>query len=259
MMSIENPEVRESISRLLLAMADDELILGQRDAEWCGHAPILEEDIAFANIALDEIGHAGLWYGVLAGLLDEDRDTYPDHLVYLRRPEEFRNSQFVELPPGDWAFTIIRQYLFDALEVCRLALLVSSSYRPIAEVAEKVQKEEIYHFRHTSAWVRRLGLGTEESRRRMQDALEHLWGYTGGLFDTSGDAGHAGDPDVLLPGDQVEREWRLRVEPFLRESGLRVPALSDNVRSPRSVHTEHHRTMILELQSVVRQYPEASW
>ena len=147
----------------ILSLADDELILGHRDSEWCGHAPILEEDIAFANLALDEIGHANLWYGLLAGILEQDPLTYPDQLVYFRRPNDYRNIQMVELPNGDWAFSMLRQYLLDAAELVRLNALAQSQFIPLAEVAAKILKEELYHHRHSSAWVRRLGLGTATS------------------------------------------------------------------------------------------------
>jgi ring-1,2-phenylacetyl-CoA epoxidase subunit PaaC len=258
-MMIENPDLRQTLADHLLALADDEFILGQRDAEWCGHAPILEEDIAFANIALDEIGHAGLWYGVLAALQGEDSDTYPDQLVYRRDPEGFCNAQFVELPRGDWAFTILRQYLFDELEVCRLGRQVKSEYRPIAEVAEKVQKEEAYHLRHTLAWVRRLGLGTDESRVRMQNALDSIWGYCGQLFQLGPSEKVLIESGYLPASHELEREWREKVESTLQESGLHIPTIHAAPPPSRSEHTGGHRTLILELQSVVRQHPEASW
>src|SRR5512145_104879 len=109
-----------AMRELLLALADDELVLGHRASEWCGHAPILEEDIAFANLALDELGHASLWYGLLAELRGQDPDSYPDLLIYWRPPQDFRCTQLIELPPGDWAFSMLRQYLFDAAESVRL-------------------------------------------------------------------------------------------------------------------------------------------
>ncbi|MFQ5576791.1 MAG: 1,2-phenylacetyl-CoA epoxidase subunit PaaC, partial [Anaerolineae bacterium] len=172
----------QALIKTLLAMADDELILAHRNSEWTGHAPILEEDIAFSNIAQDELGHAVLWYGLLADLSAEDPQTYPDRLAFFRDAPDYRNLQLVELPKGDWAFTIVRQYLFDAAEAVRLPQLARSEYAPLAEIAAKIQREEIYHYRHTAAWLKRLGLGTEESHCRMQTALNALWPYTGQLF-----------------------------------------------------------------------------
>jgi ring-1,2-phenylacetyl-CoA epoxidase subunit PaaC len=166
-----NDDLKEILRRKLLAMADDELVLAHRNSEWTGHAPILEEDIAFSNIAQDELGHAGLFYNIIQALTEE----VPDQLVFFREAAEFRNVQMVELPKGDWAFSMVRQYLFDAFEMVRATQLVNSSYRPLADVAAKIRQEELYHYRHTSNWVHRLGLGTEESHGRMQTALDQLW------------------------------------------------------------------------------------
>src|SRR5258708_18951852 len=166
------------VAAYLLALADDELILGPRDSEWTGHAPILEEDIAFANIAQDEIGHASLWYGLAHGLGGAETDR----MVFFRSPGEYRNAPLVELPKGDWAFSMLRQYLFDAAEAERLPLLAASSHRPLAEAAAKIRTEEIYHLRHTRAWIERLAQGTNESRNRVQAALDLLWPYALQLF-----------------------------------------------------------------------------
>src|SRR5436190_23237046 len=144
----------------LLGMADDEMVLGHRDSEWCGHAPILEEDIAFANLALDELGHAIIWYQLVADLMGKDPNVLPDELAYQRPAADFQNVRMVELPKGDWAFTLMRQYLFDTYEAVMLEKMAESQYEPLAGAAAKIRKEEIYHQRHSSAWVHRLGLGT---------------------------------------------------------------------------------------------------
>lgn len=253
------PEVRTALASRLLAAADDELILGHRNSEWCGHAPILEEDIAFANIGLDEIGHAVLWYGLLAELHEESQETYPDQLVYKRPASEFRNIQLVELPKGDWAFTILRQYLFDAAEAHFLEAYLESEYRPIVEVAARVRKEEIYHHRHTSSWVRRLGLGTVESNRRMQAALVELWAYSLQLF-------------VPIPGDdfliaegffpdprKVGSVWQEAVQPFLETAGLTIPMGEVGTVPSRNVHSEHLVPLISDLQSVLQSNADAVW
>ena len=151
-------EAEGLLNCLLLAMADDELILGHRNSEWTGHAPILEEDIAFANIAIDEMGHARLWYE----LYGQRIGSAVDDLVFFRDPPDFRNVRLVELPRGDWAFSMLRQYLFDAFELARAEALLQSSYRPLAEMAAKIRQEERYHYRHSESWVRRMGLGTAE-------------------------------------------------------------------------------------------------
>ncbi len=252
-----NPELKDALAAYLIALADDELILGHRDSEWCGHAPILEEDIAFANIALDEIGHARVWYELAADLLGKDRETYPDELVYRRAASDFRSTQFVELPKGDWAFSMLRQYLFDSFEMVRLDLLVHSAYQPIADVAAKIRVEEIYHLRHTSAWVRRLGLGTEESNRRMQAACDHLVRASIGLS-----ANHLGE--VLTRGYvpsqlSILTRWGQTVLPFLQQSGLTVPPLFNIAPQSREQHSEYLAPLLADLQQVARAYPDAKW
>ncbi len=252
-------ELKDALAAYLLALADDELILGHRDSEWCGHAPILEEDIAFANIALDEIGHAMIWYGILTDLLGEDQETYPDRLVYQRDGVDFRPTQFVELPKGDWAFSMLRQYLFDSAEKLRLEAMLTSQYTPIAEAAAKIRTEEIYHLRHTSAWVRRLGLGTAESNLRMQRALNELWRFALQLFEGTSDerllveAGFVPDTSVL------RTEWMKAVSEHLRAAGLRVPEKTICGIDSREDHSEYLLPLVKTLQEVSRLYPDARW
>ena len=252
------PELKNFLAETLLILGDDELILGHRDSEWCGHAPILEEDIAFANLALDEIGHAMVWYGLLAELRDEDPESYADQLVFQRDAADFRSAQFVELEKGDWAFSMIRQYLFDAAEMIRLKALAESNYQPLAEAAGKIYKEEIYHYRHTSAWVRRLGLGTEESQRRMQTALDSLWGYALGLFVPSD-----GETPLVVAGcipssEAVKSAWLEKVTAYLKDSGLTIPD-SQPVGDDRKKHHESFTALIEAMQRVARLDPTATW
>lgn len=248
--------VTQALADRLLAMADDELILAHRNSEWAGHAPILEEDIALANIALDEMGHAAIWYGLRAELTGED----PDQLVFFRHPGAYRNVQMVELPKGDWAFTLVRQYLFDAAESALLPHLRAGTYQPLAEAAAKIATEEVYHLRHSSLWLRRLGLGTEESHERTQAALDTLWPYAGQLF-------------APLPGDEllisaaiipqqslVQREWATVAQSFLTACNLRIPDNALPHRAiPRTEHTEHLMRLLAEMQSVARLDPAAEW
>lgn len=251
-------ELRDALAAKLLAMADDEMILGHRNSEWCGHAPILEEDIAFANIALDEMGHATVWYKLLADLIGEDRETFPDRLVFRRATAEFRCTQLVELPKGDWAFTMLRQYLFDAAESIWLWHLSQSRYQPLADAAAKIQKEEIYHLRHTSAWVKRLGLGTEESNRRMQTALNQLWVYLLPLFTPLPDETPLVEAGFIPEAAEVQQVWSSRVEPYLREAGLTIPAGS-GMSASRKTHTENLAPLLENMQEVARQHPGARW
>lgn len=251
-------EIKEALGELLLSLGDDDLILGQRDSEWCGHAPILEEDIAFANISLDELGHASLYYSLLAELIGEEPQTYPDHLVYWRRAEAYRNIQMVELPRGDWAFSILRQFLFDSAELVRLEGLVHSSYRPLAEAAAKMRIEELYHDRHTRAWVRRLGMGTEESAARLQKALKDLWPYTAQLFHPIAGAEVLVSEGILPSFETLASNWEERVLPLLKESGLEIPT---DLRPAlqRTEHTPHLAVLLEEMQSTARLEPGAVW
>lgn len=242
----------------LLALADDELILGHRDSEWCGHAPILEEDIAFANLALDEIGHAALWYGLLAELSEKDPNTHPDRLVYFREPMDYRNIQIVELPTGDWAFSVLRQYLFDACEQVRLDALVHSHYTPLADIASKIVKEEFYHYRHTSAWVRRLGLGSAESQLRMQNALNELWPYTGQMTQPLAGEDSLVQAGIVPASSELQPLWQAKVIPLLQESSLTLPDLP-GMALQRDEHTPHLVVLIEEMQSVARSEANAVW
>ena len=240
----------------LLALADDELILGHRDSEWTGHAPILEEDIAFANIAQDEIGHAILWYGLLRQLGGQD----PDQLVFFREPAEYRNAQLVELPKGDWAFSMLRQYLFDAAEAQRLPLLASSSRRPLAEAAAKIRTEEIYHLRHTQAWIERLAQGTEISHYRVQTALDLLWPFAMQLFQPLPGEAELAAEDLAPEAGAVERGWRQAVVPFLASVGLRVPEAAEPPAVSRAEHTQHLADLLADMQSVARsEGPGVRW
>jgi ring-1,2-phenylacetyl-CoA epoxidase subunit PaaC len=247
--------LKETLGRMLLAMADDELILAHRNSEWTGHAPILEEDIAFSNIAQDELGHATLFYGLLGELNGAD----PDQLVFFRDADGYRNVQMVELPKGDWAFSMVRQYLFDAFEMVRAGHLLASQYRPLAEAIAKIRQEEMYHYRHTSQWVKRLGLGTEESRRRTQAALETLWPYAHQLFVPLADeaalvtAGFSPDPEILY------QSWTEVIVPFLKDTGLNLPAENTSPTGDRREHTAYLPPLLAELQGVARSDPDAGW
>lgn len=238
----------------ILALADDELILAHRNSEWTGHAPILEEDIAFANIAQDELGHATLWYEIVSTLTGDD----PDKLVFFRDAAAFRNLPLVELPKGDWAFSMVRQYLFDAYEMVALPYLMQSSYKPIRDAAAKIRSEEIYHLRHTMAWLKRLGLGTEESHSRSQHALNELWPYALQLFVPLPDEHLLLEAGYVPDAAAVQAEWLALVQPFLRECGLTLPP-HELAPGDRFHHTTYLAELLQEMQSVARLDPAAIW
>ena len=245
-----------ALAAYLLALADDELILGHRDSEWTGHAPILEEDIAFANIAQDEIGHASLWYGLVHNLGGAE----PDRQVFFRQPSEYRNAPLLELPKGDWAFSMLRQFLFDAAEAQRLPLLAASTHRPLAEAAAKIRTEEIYHLRHTQAWIERLAQGTDESQHRVQAALDLLWPYATQLFQPAADEGELTAAGLAPASHAVQSAWLQTVVPFLSSVGLSVPAATLPAGVSRDQHTAHLTDLLTDMQSVARsEGPDVRW
>ena len=250
-----NPPIQTALLNKLLALADDELILSHRNAEWIGHGPILEEDIAIGNIAQDELGHAMVWYGLYCAVTGED----PDALVFLRDAAAFRNVQMMELPKGDWAFTMLRQYLFDAYEVVMLAALPESTYQPLAEAVAKIRNEEIYHYRHTTAWVKRLGLGTEESRCRMQNAMDELWPYAQQLFIALPDENLLGESGIVGETAEIHTNWSNLVIPHLTNSGLTIPNDATPFTNNRSQHTAHLNDLLNDMQMVTRLDKEAKW
>jgi len=242
----------------LLRLADDRLVLGHRLSEWCGHAPILEEDIALANIALDLIGQASLLLK-LAGEI-EGKGRSEDTLAYFRDAIEFRNAQLVELPNGDFALTIVRQFLFDAWDVLVLERLTTASNQSLAGIAAKALKEAKYHLRHTAEWVRMLGDGTAESHARAQRALDDLWPYTAELFLSD-----AIDAEAVASGSGVDVEslrprWRHTVDQVIGEATLTVPKDGFAPRGGRAGrHTEHLGRMLADMQSLARAHPGAAW
>lgn len=250
-----SPALAQALAQTLLGMADDELILAHRNSEWTGHAPILEEDIAFSNIAQDELGHALIWYGLLGDLNGQDADR----LAFFRDAAAFRNIQMVELPKGDWAFSMARQYLFDALELTRTERLLASTYRPLAEAAAKIRPEELYHYRHSSSWLKRLALGTEESHRRTQQALDQLWPYTSQFFQPETGAEPLAERNIIPSLGALREAWQEVVLPFLAEASLAIPDEGSAVDAPREVHTPDLVDLLADMQSVARLDPEAQW
>jgi ring-1,2-phenylacetyl-CoA epoxidase subunit PaaC len=205
----------------LLRLGDDRLVLGHRLSEWCGHGPILEEDIALANISLDFIGQANLLLGLAGTVEGQGRDA--DALAYLRDAVDFRNVPLVEQPNGDYAATMVRSFLFDSYDYLLTKALQESRHGELAGIAAKAHKEAAYHLRHSSEWLIRFGDGTEESHRRAQEALDDLWRWTGGMF-------LADDVDLALHAQGVapdlaglEPQWKDVVEDVIGRATLTLP------------------------------------
>jgi ring-1,2-phenylacetyl-CoA epoxidase subunit PaaC len=240
----------------LLRRADDALILGHRTSEWTGHAPMLEEDLALANIALDLIGQARLLYAEAGARTGHGEDQ----LAYLRDAPGWRNALIMELPNGDFAFTITRLLLVSAFTDPFWRAACASTHAGLAAIAAKAEKETAYHLRHATEWVVRLGDGTAESHRRAQDALDALWPYTGELF-TADAAEHALIADGTLPDpENLRPTWNATVNAALVRATLTRPAdgwMQSGGRSGR--HTEHLGYLLAEMQFLQRAYPGATW
>jgi ring-1,2-phenylacetyl-CoA epoxidase subunit PaaC len=248
-----------SLFEYLLRLGDDRLVLGHRLSEWCGHGPVLEEDIALANTALDFIGQANLWLGLAGTVEGQGRDA--DALAYLRDATAFRNHPLVELPNGDYAFTMMRSFLFDAFDVQLTGALQRSSHGDVAGIAAKCFKEASYHVRHSGEWVLRFGDGTPESHRRAQEALDELWRWTGTLFipdDVDRELAATGlVPDLA----SLQAGWQAMVGDVLSRATLEVPKVVPLTGRGfrRGEHTEHLGHLLAEMQVLQRQYPGARW
>ena len=242
----------------LLHLADNALVLGQRNAEWCGHGPVLEEDIALANISLDLVGQARMLYQHAASLIGGG--CTEDKLAYFRDGGEFRNYTLLELPhcgplagtaaaDRDYAVTIVRNFLYSAFMLLLWEALQAHDDAQLAAIAGKSVKEVRYHLRHSRGWLVRLGDGTDASHARAQAALDHLMPYTQEFWDGA-DARTA----ALQPA------WNRTVDEALAEATLQRPATGGYVpRGKHGIHSEHLGYLLAEMQSLARQHPEAVW
>lgn len=253
------PDVdQDALTEFLQRMGDNTLILGHRCSEWCGHSPVLEEDIALANMALDLIGQTQLWLGLAGEVEGKGRDA--DKLAYRRDAWDFRNLLLLERPNGDFGATIMRQFLFDAWHFHMLTALTQSADHRVAEIAAKALKEVSYHLERSSELVIALGDGTDESHQRMQDALDDQWTYAGEMFLTDDTdrtvaaAGIAPDPASLRAA------WDETVAGVLDAATLKRPETDYVHKGGRQGrHTEHLGYILADMQFLQRAYPDAEW
>jgi ring-1,2-phenylacetyl-CoA epoxidase subunit PaaC len=256
---------REALAELLLAMADDEFVIGFWDSEWTGIAPLLEEDVAFSSLAQDEIGHAQVLYQLLAELRGGD----PDRIAFGRTAQEYRHARLLDHPRTDWAFSIARRFLYDTADAVRLDLLAAGSYAPLAGVVAKIRREETYHLLHATAWVERLAGGGEEPRRRLQDALERLWpDALCVLAPLEGDRRLVAAGVLAEPLADGEQRWLAGLAPPLerlglpfpfRRAGARLEPTVERPASPRGDHAASFEWLWGEFTSVYLSDPEAAW
>lgn len=257
--AIPTPDAgRDAFFEALLRLGDLTLILGHRVSEWCGHSPALEEDIALANVALDLIGQTQMWLG-LAGEV-EGKGRSADDLAYLRDAWEFRNLLLVERPNGDFGHTLMRQFLFDAYHFELLKALATSTDDRVAEIAAKATKEVAYHLERSSDLVIRLGDGTDESRRRMQAALDALWSYTGEMFLADEQDAKVAAAGLIADLASLRHGWETTVRDVLTEATLTIPDFDfAHKGGKRGIHTEHLGHILADMQFLQRAYPGASW
>ena len=242
----------------LLRLADDSLILGQRLSEWCGHGPILEEDIALSNIALDYIGQATSVFKQLSATADDGRDE--DAIALTRMESEYSNLLLLELPTSDYASIIARQYYYASFYLLFLEKLKTSSDSFLPGFAEKSIKEVKYHLQHATDWMLRLGDGTPESHSRMQHAVDALWPYLGELFNDDELDNQAAKEGWGVSKDSLKTIWMDRLQAVFLEAGLTVPMEAWHHKGGRQGrHTEHMGFLLAEMQFLQRAYPGAKW
>ena len=250
---------KDSIKELLYKMGDDALVIGHRNSEWTGIGPLLEEDLAFASMAQDKIGHAQALYQISHDVLG-DKD--PDTIAFMRSEKEFKCCQLVELPIGEYDFSIMRQFLFDHAELLRYEMLTASSFQPLVQLAKKVKGEIKYHVMHGDTFVKQMSVGTEESHARMQSALNYTMPFALGIFEKS-----AYENDLISEGlfggeDKLKQQWLDKITPILTAAGLTMPQIEESkiiYGGRKGYHSEHLKPMLDEMTEVVRTDPAAEW
>lgn len=247
-----------AIKELLYKMADDLLIIGHRNSEWTGLGPILEEDIAFSSMAQDKIGQSQALFQILHEMGEQD----PDTVAFTRSAKQFHNSQFAELPNGDYDFSLMRHFLYDHADQLRFEMVANSSFEPLAKVARKVKGELKYHVFHANTWITKLGTANEESHARMQSALNEAWNYALGMFE-EGDFEAALKAENIFEGEAaLKKRWLENIAPVLAKATLTLPSESSwnpVLGGRKGFHTEHLEPLVEEMAEVFRIDPGAEW
>lgn len=248
----------EAIKELLYKMADDLLIIGHRNSEWTGLGPILEEDIAFSSMAQDKIGQSQ----ALFQLLHELGEQAPDTVAFTRNANQFHNAQFLELPNGDYDFSLMRHFLYDIADQLRFEMLATSSYEPLAKVARKVKGELKYHVFHANTWITKLGAATDESHARMQAALNASWNYALGMFEEGAFEEQLKTENVFEGEAALKSRWLETVTPTLAKATLIIPEQKNwepKLGGRKGYHTEHLQPLLDEMSEVFTIDPSAEW
>lgn len=247
---------QDASRQLLFQMADDALIMGHRNSEWTGIGPTLEEDIAFSSMAQDKIGHAYQLYKILHEMGEDEMDK----LAFDRKENDFRSCHMVELPIGDYAFSLMRQFLFDNAELIRYENLQECSLTALAQLAVKVKGELRYHTMHADVWIKQLANGTEESKARLQTALNELWPFAIGMFE-AGDWQEARKAEGLgWTESEIHDKWLAVISPKLEEWNLQIPGNAKAVEGGRQgYHSEFLAPLLKEMTEVFSIDPLANW
>ncbi len=250
---------QEATKELLYKMADDALIIGHRNSEWTGLGPQLEEDIAFSSMAQDKMGHALALYKILNEELGE-KD--PDTIAFWRNESEFKCCHLVEEPIGEYDFSLIRQFLFDHAEAVRYRLLSDSSFKSLAQLANKVKGEIKYHTLHADTWVKKLGNGNEESHARLQSSLNDALPLALGIFEPGDHEETLQKEGVFAGEEEAMAQWLQEIEPVLQQANLKMPdpkEVEPSFGGRKGYHTEHLKPLLDEMTEVMRMEPGAEW
>lgn len=249
---------QEALKELLYKIADDQLILGHRNSEWTGFGPLLEEDIAFSSMAQDKVGQSYALYQILQQLGEQE----PDTVAFMRNANQFHNCQLVELPNGEYDFSLIRHFLFDTAESIRFELLANSSYQPVAELARKIKGEIKYHTLHANTWIKKLGTATDESISRLQKSLDLALPYALGIFEPSPFEAALIADGIFVGENEVQKRWQVKVEEVIAQTQLQLPAwstLQPVLGGRTGQHTEHLQPLLDEMSEVFKIDPSAEW
>jgi len=240
------------------ALGDDSVVLGHRLSEWCRNGPFLEEDLALTNVSLDFIGRARMFYSYAAELEGQGRSE--DDIAYLRDCREYRNLLINELPNGDFAFTMARQFLVDVYDMGFFTELAQSKDSMLAAIAAKAIKESRYHLRRSEDWIKRLGDGTEESQKRVQNAFNQLWAYCPEMFEMPDDEQQLLEAGMAVDRSALRSNWESTVHAVMQEATLDIPTENRAIGGGRDgKHTEHLGFLLAEMQFLQRTYPGQQW
>jgi ring-1,2-phenylacetyl-CoA epoxidase subunit PaaC len=252
--------LNDHLLNFCLHLADNSLIMGHRLSEWTGHGPMLEQDIAISNIALDLIGQSRNFYQYAATLIGGSATE--DTLAYLRDAREFKNLLITELPNGDWGKTIVKLFLLSTYLFYYYQKLINSSDKNLAAIAEKSIKEVTYHVRWSSEWVIRLGDGTDESNKRIRSAIEEVWPYTGEIFTPSVYENICIENRIGVNVSEIKNNWQQKIKEVFEEATLPYPEEKNiwmHSGGKNGIHSEHLGFILAEMQFLQRAYPGCEW